>query len=60
MSYFCVLLNKVLKKKMKQKKQNKKITNEQTKLQYTHILKNTSLLIDFTELFYTSIHSLAA
>lgn len=45
---------------MKQKKQNKKITNEQTKLQYTHILKNTSLLIDLTELFYTSIHSLAA
>lgn len=59
-----MLLNKVLKKKNETKKQeqeqNKKITNEQTKLQYTHILKNTSLLIDFTELFYTSIHSLAA
>lgn len=41
-------------------KQKNKTKTKQKKLQYTHILKNTSLLIDFTELFYTSIYSLAA
>lgn len=49
-----------IKWKKKQPKKTKTKQSKQEELQYMHTLKNTSLVIDFSEFFYPSIHSMAA